>query len=240
MIETKVCIKDLTEEELIKEHGRLVHHVVETKFAYRLKTIYTSTGLEKEDLTQLGFIGLLKAWNRFNPTYGLQFSTYAVPMISGEIARAIRDGNKIKIPRAVVDVKNRIYRGKLEEYSNEEIAELLEVPLRDVERARTWRQAYDSYHYVVCDDGGNPVELVDTLVDEESTFEESLVCKGIVDEFLSTLTERERAVYDCLFVKEMSQAATGKVIGTSQVQVCRLLVKIELKARRFGKEKQLV
>ena len=227
----------LTDEEFIKKFEKLVHFVL-SNYKNSLSSIKRNTNLEYDDLYQLGVIGLLKAREKFEPSRGFQFSTYAVPMIAGEIHRALMDSNKIKASRHIKELKSKIIKNDLEDLTPDEIAILLDVPEETVKAAIDYQPSYDYIHRTAYQSnyGDDNITLEEMLVDEYSeNLDNSVVEKVVLKDFFNTLEERERLVWYLYNKKHMGQVEIGKLIGASQVQVSRILKRIENKAREYGK-----
>lgn len=185
---------------------------------------YFGRGVDADDLYQLGCVGFLKAIAGFDPEYGTQFSTYAVPKISGEIRRFLRDDGSIKVSRGMKERATVIKsaRQKLEqqlgrEPSLSELSRETGLSTEDIAAAETAAAPTESLQRESGDDGFT-LELV--LGDDG--MEDRLVERIALSEALSLLPERERKVIALRFFHGMTQQAVARVIGVSQVQVSRL------------------
>jgi RNA polymerase sporulation-specific sigma factor len=185
---------------------------------------YFGRGVDADDLYQLGCVGFLKAIAGFDPEYGTQFSTYAVPKISGEIRRFLRDDGSIKVSRGMKERATVIKsaRQKLEqqlgrEPSLSELSRETGLSPEDIAAAETAAAPTESLQRESGDDGFT-LELV--LGDDG--MEDRLVERIALSEALSLLPERERKVIALRFFHGMTQQAVARVIGVSQVQVSRL------------------
>lgn len=230
-------IMKLTDEEFLKKFENLVHFVLNS-YKSSLSSIKRNTNLEYDDLYQLGIIGLLKAREKFDPSRGFQFSTYAIPMIKGEIQRALRDSNKIKVSSHVIYLKDKIIKNDLEDLPPDEIAILLDVPEETVKAAIDYRPSYDYIHRTAyqSNHGDDEVTLEEMVVDKYyENLDDFVICQKVLDDFFNTLKERERLVWYLYNKKHLSQVEVGKLIGASQIQVSRILKRIENKAREYGK-----
>lgn len=209
-------------ETMVKENMGLVYSVVK-RFAGR--------GLEKEDLTQIGAIGLLKAINKFDESFDVQFSTYAVPMIMGEIKRFMRDDGIIKVSRSLKEaaLKGRraaeILKARLgREPSIGEIAKECGIEAEVLAEAFEASAQPNSIYESVYSGGEKEILLMDTLSDGNG--EEDIINKVLVDELLKELSARERQILVLRYFKGKTQSETAKVIGVSQVQISRIEKKV--------------
>lgn len=178
---------------------------------------------EAEDLAQIGAIGLIKAVTNFNPQFNVQFSTYAVPMITGEIKRFLRDDGPVKVSRRLKEfaAKGRkceeILRKQLgREPTINEISKLSEIPTEDLISAFEASVAPESIYGGVFEN----ISLIDSL--SEEGYEEDIINRVTVDELLRTLKPRERQVLVLRYLKGKTQTEISKIIGVSQVQVSRI------------------
>lgn len=209
-------------EELLKANVNLIKSIVKR---------FLNKGVEYDDLYQLGCMGFLKAVNNFDEKYGVMFSTYAVPLIIGEIKRFMRDDGAIKVSRAVKVLANKInryngeYRAKNgSEPRIEDIAEHFNVETSDVVFA------IDSARYPVSlnssdgEDDDNKTELMDKI---SAPFEqEDLIDKIMLRSFIENLPEREKKVIMLRYFRDKTQSEIASELGVSQVQVSRMESKI--------------
>ncbi|KYZ77494.1 RNA polymerase sigma-G factor [Anaerosporomusa subterranea] len=214
-------------EAILEQNINLVRSIVHR---------FTGRGYEWDDLFQIGCIGLVKAIDRFDTAYGVKFSTYAVPMIIGEIRRFIRDDNPIKVSRSTKELALKIHRtqeklqGSLgREPTVGEIAEGLLLPVQEVVAALEAVQPTTSIYAQSTRDNGDSILLLDHLrhSDDEGTFE-NLALREVI----SKLPPKEQAVIKLRFFEDKTQSEIAAVIGLSQVQVSR----IEKNALRLMKE----
>ena len=206
-------------EELINGNLRLVLSIIQ-RFTNRRENL--------DDLFQVGCIGLIKAVDNFNVELEVKFSTYAVPMIIGEIRRYLRDNNAIRISRSVRDlayralqVREELIAKKESEPSVEEIAALLGEKKESVRYALEAIVDPISLYEPVYNDNGDSLYLMDQLSDTSGGDEmwlESIVLKDA----LLKLNERERKIIDLRFFKNKTQMEIADEIGISQAQVSRL------------------
>lgn len=210
-------------EQLVKENTGLVWCVV--------KRFY-GRGAEPEDLFQIGCIGLIKAIDKFDLSYDVKFSTYAVPMISGEIKRFLRDDGLIKVSRSLKELAYKAYLAKEElqrkegrEPGIEELAEYLKVEKEELAMAIESGGEVESLYKPVYQKDGNEIQLVDKLM-EEGGKEEKILDKILVKQLLGDLEKEERRLVYLRYFADKTQTEIGKELGISQVQVSRLEKKI--------------
>ncbi len=231
-------------EVLIEKNLGLVHHIVR-RFAGR--------GYEQEDLFQIGTIGLMKAIDKFNLELGLQFSTYAVPMITGEIKRFLRDDGPVKVSRTIKEngLKVKLARQKLQaaegrEPTLQEITEATGLTKEDVVVAMEASIEVESIYSAVYQDDGSEVYLVDRVVrgvngslgssmagsvGGEDTEKEELLNHLLLTQLLDTLSPSERELISMRYFQNKTQMEIASILGISQVQVSRLEKKILLRLR---------
>ena len=181
-----------------------------------------------DDLFQVGCIGLMKAIDNFDPSFDVRFSTYAVPMIIGEIRRFQRDNNAVRVSRGIRDlayralqVREGIMRSEQREPTVTEIAERLGEPVRAVEEAVEAIVEPMSLYDSVFKDGEDSVYVIDQLADETQS-DEILVESIALKEALKKLSEREKGIIARRFYKGKTQMEIAEEIGISQAQVSRL------------------
>lgn len=193
---------------------------------------FLNRGYEYEDIFQIGSIGLVKAINNFNTEYNVKFSTYAVPMIIGEIKRFLRDDGMIKVSRSVKSLarKINIYKEHLSKTLKrtptiEELAEYAGVDKEEIvfaiESANSLQYLYDTIHQ----DDGAPVLLIDKL-SEEKKCDDNLIEKIALKEALRSLDEKARQIIMLRYFKDKTQVQVAKMLGISQVQVSRIEKKV--------------
>jgi RNA polymerase sporulation-specific sigma factor len=206
---------------LIEANLRLVWSVVQR---------FSNRGYEPEDLYQIGCIGLIKSIEKFDLSYDVRFSTYAVPMIIGEIQRFIRDDGALKISRSVKELANKIKRRSDELYqllgrspNIQELAAEFAVTPEDIVYAQEAVRAPQSIYETVYENEGDPIELVDQIADSEHDqwFE-----KMALNEAVKQLSEREKLIVHMRYYRDQTQAEVAERLGISQVQVSRLEKKI--------------
>lgn len=208
-------------EELFKINFGLIKNIA-IKFLNR--------GIELDDAIQIGCIGFYKAIEKFDFSFGVCLSTYAVPMIMGEIKRFLRDDGMVKVSRSIKENAYKI-NTYIEEYKNKfhrepkvnEIAEVLELDKDDVVVALSYSPTCESLFTPYGDDGG--MMLVDKIVSQEN--ETDKIVENIsLHEVLDKLDKRDRMVIELRYFKEQTQSQVAKRLGISQVQVSRIEKKI--------------
>ena len=215
-------------DELIQKNMRLVWSVVQR---------FINRGYEPEDLFQIGCIGLLKSVDKFDLSYNVKFSTYAVPMIIGEIQRFIRDDGTVKVSRSLKEMSNKIRRAK-DELSKvfgrtptiSELSEHLELTPEEIIMAQEASRTPSSIHETVYENDGDPITLLDQIADHsESRWFEKIALK----EAIALLDEREKLIVYLRYYKDQTQTEVAERLGISQVQVSRLEKKIlsQMKSR---------
>ena len=180
-----------------------------------------------DDLFQIGCIGLIKAIDNFDLNYEVQFSTYAVPMILGEIKRFIRDNNSMRISRSVKDLYYKITCYIDEQYQNnensidyEEIAKLFNVTIFDVSNAINAMHDPISMYEPIYSDGGDTIYLYDQIVD--NSYSNNVSNKCVVDSAIDELDDREKFILDQRYVIGKTQMEVASELNISQAQVSRL------------------
>jgi RNA polymerase sporulation-specific sigma factor len=193
---------------------------------------FLNRGYEYEDIFQIGSIGLVKAVNNFDPKFNVKFSTYAVPMIIGEIKRFLRDDGIIKVSRNVKNVARKLHYDKealtkkLDRTPTiEELSEYSGVNKEDIiiatESVYGMQYLYDTIHQ----DDGSPVLLIDKL-SEDVEEDKDLVDKIALKEALKNLDVKSRQIIMLRYFKDKTQIQVAKMLGISQVQVSRIEKKV--------------
>jgi RNA polymerase sporulation-specific sigma factor len=206
-------------EAFVKGNLRLVLSVIQR---------FNNRGENVDDLFQVGCIGLIKAIDNFDLSQNVQFSTYAVPMIVGEIRRYLRDNNAIRVSRSLKDtaykalyVKERLTNENSREPTIKEIADKLELPEEDVVFALDAIADPVSLFEPIYHDGGEAIYVMDQVRDEKSS-DESWLENIAISEALKHLGEREKHILDLRFFQGRTQMEVAEEIGISQAQVSRL------------------
>ncbi|MCX7883773.1 MAG: RNA polymerase sporulation sigma factor SigF [Caloramator sp.] len=193
---------------------------------------FLNRGYEYEDLFQIGCIGLVKAIKNFNSNFNVKFSTYAVPMIMGEIKRFIRDDGIIKVSRNMKETAKKVKIAKeklVKEYGREvtieEISKELSITSEDIvlslESLNAPEYLYDTIHQ----DDGAPVLLIDKI-SEEKDYGSDVTDKVALKEIINGLEPRARQVIILRYFKDMTQSEIAQILGISQVQVSRIEKKV--------------
>ena len=205
-------------QKMINGNLRLVLSVVQK---------FTGRGENPDDLFQVGCIGLIKAIDHFDPTLGVRFSTYGVPMIIGEIRRYLRDNNSIRVSRSLRDtaykamqVKEKMTAKNNKEPTIEEIAEELDLPREDVVLALESIVEPVSLYEPVFSDGGDTIYVMDQVGDnnDDNNWLDEIALK----EAISDLSDREKRILSMRFFQGKTQMEVASEIGISQAQVSRL------------------
>ncbi len=199
---------------------------------------FLNRGYEYEDLFQLGSIGLLKAIKNFDPGYNVRFSTYAVPMIAGEIKRFIRDDGIVKVSRSLKELngkirqaKDRLTKENGKEPTLNEISEELGVPSEDVVMAIDATAAPEYLYDTIHQDDGSPIFLIDKVVAEEDKSGEMLD-RLTLKEMIRKLKPRERQIIMMRYFQDRTQTQIAQKLGISQVQVSRIEKRVLDKMRQ--------
>ncbi|AJG59602.1 TPA: sigma-70 family RNA polymerase sigma factor [Bacillus cereus] len=232
-----VDVRGMSDDEFMEKYERLVHHCVWKRYAKKKTSIEHDTNLDIEDLTQFGMIGLIKARDNFNPEFGCAFSTYAVPKIIGEIGRAIRDNQKVKVQRSVYSVKGKILNQQLSDKGPEEIADILNEPVTLVKMALKYQPSTDSLNKIVYASGSNEEVTLEKMLEDTKVedIEETTINRAVIREFKAALAPKEYIVLD-MHLQNMTQQNIANQMGYSQVQISRILAKINQRAAQFGEE----
>lgn len=206
-------------EELVNGNLKLVLSILK-KFSKHVDNM--------DDLFQIGCIGLLKAIDNFDLSYGVKFSTYCVPMIQGEVKRYLRDNNSIRVSRSVKDLAYKALKLKEEltmednsEPTTERLAELLEVEPYNIVNALESMRDPISIFEPIYNDGGDTIYLFDQIEDRK-TDNSNIDTKMSVREAIFNLSRREQLVLEERFVIGKTQMEISEELGISQAQVSRI------------------
>ncbi|NLO83768.1 MAG: RNA polymerase sporulation sigma factor SigF [Clostridiales bacterium] len=217
-------------EELVNNNIALVKSIVKR---------FLNRGYEYEDLFQIGVIGLIKAINNYNPEFNVQFSTYAVPMIMGEIKRFLRDDGPIKVSRSLKELagKVQIVKEKLKDTINREptineIAQEIGCPPEEIVHALEANRIPASIYDVIYEDDDNPIHLIDKIHQDNNQMGK-LVDRIMLKEMLLKLDKRERAIIIMRYFQDRTQSDIANELGISQVQVSRIERKVLSKMRKM-------
>lgn len=209
---------DRAREELVYANLRLVLSLV--KRFYRSKN-------QSDDIFQAGCIGLIKAIDNFDESVGVKFSTYAVPMIMGEIKRFLRDSNSLRISRSIRDTAYKVLKKREELEANfksatmEDIAKELEINRSEVAFALDAISDTMSLYEPVYNKNGDTLLLLDQLGDNKNT-DENWTEKVALETALSTLSQRENRILTMRYFEGRTQTEISSEIGISQAQVSRI------------------
>lgn len=231
-------------EVLIEKNLGLVHSIVRR---------FVGRGYDLEDLFQIGTIGLMKSIDKFDLQLGVKFSTYAVPMITGEIRRFLRDDGPVKVSRTLKENGMRVKaaRQKLQgelgrEPTMKELSESCGLAVEDVVMAMEAGCEVESIYAAVYQDDGSEVYLVDKVVRGEHGAVGSSIIAGddyekerllnhmLLEELLAELTDRERELITMRYFQNRTQIEIAGIMGISQVQVSRMEKKILLRMRQLA------
>ena len=206
-------------QQMVEGNLRLVLSVIQR---------FDRSGENPDDLFQVGCIGLIKAIQNFNPDLMVKFSTYGVPMISGEIRRFLRDNAPIRVSRSLRDTAYRvlqareaILRERQKEPAMEEIAASLDLSVNEVNAAMDAIASPVSLHDPIYSDGGDPLTVMDQVKDTKNT-DEMWIEHIALREAIKNLDERERRILALRFYDGRTQMEVADQVGISQAQVSRL------------------
>lgn len=206
-------------ETFVKGNLRLVLSVIQR---------FNNRGENPDDLFQVGCIGLIKSIDNFDLSQNVQFSTYAVPMIIGEIRRYLRDNNTIRVSRSLKDiaykalhVKEKLINSNSKEPTVAEIAKVLELPTEDVVFALDAIADPVSLFEPIYHDGGEAIYVMDQVKDNKST-DENWLENIALNEAMKHLEDREKHILNLRFFQGKTQMEVADEIGISQAQVSRL------------------
>lgn len=235
-------------ERLIEENLGLVRHIVK-RFAGR--------GYDMDDLFQIGCIGLMKAIDKFDLQYEVRFSTYAVPMIQGEIKRFLRDDGMVKVSRTlkengwkVKQAAERLSQQLGREASLQELSEETGITIEDIVLAMDANVEVESIYKSIYQSDGNEIYLVDQVVGgsggmnyngvgrtvlsgsgHEDTEKEKILNHMLLEQLLGKLDDREMELIRMRYFQDKTQVEVAKHMGISQVQVSRMEKRILLQLR---------
>ena len=218
-------------EILIENNLGLVRSVV-SKFL--------NIGYDRDDLFQLGSIGLIKAIYKFDPRFNVKFSTYAVPMILGEIKRYLRDDGMVKVSRSLkqlaikVKMQGEMLSKKLgRDPTIEELAEAIGVEKEDVVMAIESNFSVEYLQGVIHEEEGSPICLIDKISQKGEAEEDKVVDNILLKEVLGKLDKRERQIIMLRYFEDKTQSEIGELLNISQVQVSRIEKKVLHKLKLY-------
>ena len=229
MDQTKDCTRELiakahnndkeAREKLVTDNLGLIWNIIKR---------FKGRGTEQEDLFQIGCIGMIKAIDNFDISLNVQFSTYAVPMIIGEIKRFLRDNSTIRVSRSLKDTaykaittRETLMKKNLKEPSITEIAEEIGISKADIVIALEAVTPSISLYEPVFNDGGDTLYVIDQVKDKKNT-EDRWVRNIALREAINRLSTRERQIIILRFFDCLTQTEVAKDLGISQAQVSRL------------------
>ena len=199
---------------------------------------FMNRGYDYEDIYQIGCMGLVKAINNFDDNYNVKFSTYAVPMIIGEIKRFLRDDGIIKVSRNVKSLAKKLHFDKEaltkklnRDPSIEELAEFSGINKEEILFALESSASMQYLYEVIHQDDGAPVLLIDKL-SENAAEDKNLTEKIALKEVLNSLDTKSRQIIVLRYFKDKTQIQVAKMLGISQVQVSRIEKKVLLEMRK--------
>lgn len=202
---------------------------------------FANRGHEMEDLFQIGSIGLIKAIDKFDSSYDVKFSTYAVPMITGEIKRFLRDDGMIKVSRSLKEtaVKIKVERERFSgihgrEPTLDEIGNALNIAKEEIVMALESGTEVESLYKTIYQGDGSPIYLIDKLTETKDE-NENLIDKLALAEIISSLGKREQEIIRLRYFNDRTQTDIAKELGISQVQVSRMEKRIlKIMKERLG------
>ena len=203
---------------------------------------FNGRGHETDDLYQIGCIGLIKSVDKFNFNFGVKFSTYAVPMIIGEIKRFLRDDGMIKVSRTLKETANKVFmaREKLSkvlgrEPTLQEISASIDIEVGEIILALDAKSDIESLYKSVHQGDGNSIFLIDKIKQKD-------VSAGSIDlmltlkQYIKTLEEKEQKIIELRYFMDKTQSEIASAIGISQVQVSRIEKKVLGKMKKMLSE----
>lgn len=221
-------------DQLVKENLGLVWAVARR---------YQDRGYDIEDIYQIGCIGLIKCIDKFDLSYDVKLSTYAVPMIAGEIKRFLRDDGMIKVSRTLKETAYKVNRAREEivnktgiEPKLEELSNLLSIDMEEIVASLEANVEVESIHKTIYQNDGNAIYLVDKIANEKDENEEALN-HMVIEKVMSKLEALEQQIIKLRYYENKTQTEISEIVGISQVQVSRMEKKILMKMRKEIGEK---
>lgn len=230
-------------EQLIEENLGLVFSILKR---------FVNSNVDRDDLFQIGTIGLMKAIDHFDTKFNVKLSTYAVPLITGEIKRFIRDDGPVRVSRSLKENAYRIKRAS-EELSQKngkeptlaELSEKTGIPMEDIVLSMEASVEVESIYKSVYQSDGNEIYLIDQVVREnhsgvgrisadlwEDTEKDGILNKILLGQLINELNDRERRIIEMRYFEEKTQTEVAALLGISQVQVSRMEKKILTSMRK--------
>lgn len=235
MTENEVLIEHMqagekeVREVLIEQNLGLVHHIVKR---------FLNRGYDTDDLFQIGVIGLIKAIDKFDPSFDVKFSTYAVPLIAGEIKRFLRDDGMVKVSRTLKENGSRVKyaRERLSlrinrEPTLQEVSKEAGLTIEEVILAMEANVQVESIYQSVYQNDGNEIYMVDQLADKGKDEQEKMLNHLVIKQLIEGLPETEQKLIRLRYYQDKTQTEVAKMLGISQVQVSRMEKKILLGLR---------
>jgi len=211
-------------EQFVEENMGLVWSIVKR---------FTGRGTDMEDLFQIGCIGLMKAIDKFETAYDVKFSTYAVPMIMGEIKRFLRDSSMMKVSRSLKEngwkvkkASDRLSQAYGRDATLQEISQEIGLSVEDIVEAIEANEEVGSIYQPIYQSDDSEIYLVDQVSGAGISKTEELVNHLLLEQLLGELDEKEKELIDLRYFKEMTQVQVAAKLGVSQVQVSRMERKI--------------
>ena len=191
---------------------------------------FLGRGYDKEDIYQIGCLGFIKSIRRFDASFDVKLSTYAVPYILGEIKKFLRDDGPVKVSRSLKELNIKIielqkeYKKQGKELNLLEISQILRIPKEEIAMAIESSRNVESIENTVCEDN-DKLNIMDTLSTNKD--EATIITNKIaIQELIKNLNEREKQIILLRFYKDKTQTEVAKILGISQVQVSRIEKKI--------------
>ena len=198
---------------------------------------YMGRGYDLEDLYQIGCIGLIKCIDKFDLSFDVKFSTYAVPMISGEIKRYLRDDGMIKVSRTLKEtaykvnkLRNDIINRTGVEPGIDEISKILDIDVEEIVASLEANVDVESINKTIYQNDGSSIALMDKIASEKDEQEE-VINQVVIDDLLAGLSEQESKIIKLRYYENKTQTEIADEVGISQVQVSRMEKRILLKMR---------
>lgn len=198
---------------------------------------YMGRGYDLEDLYQIGCIGLIKCIDKFDLSFDVKFSTYAVPMISGEIKRYLRDDGMIKVSRTLKEtaykvnkLRNDIINRTGVEPGIDEISKILDIDVEEIVASLEAIVDVESINKTIYQNDGSSIALMDKIASEKDEQEE-VINQVVIDDLLAGLSEQESKIIKLRYYENKTQTEIADEVGISQVQVSRMEKRILLKMR---------
>lgn len=221
-------------EKLISDNLGLVWSIVR-RFEHR--------GHDREELFQIGCIGLMKAIDKFEVDYDVKFSTYAVPMIMGEIKRFLRDSSMMKVSRSLKEngwkvkkASDRLSQRYGRDATLQEISQEIGLSIEDIVEAMEANEEVASIYQPVYQSDDSEIYLVDQVSGGGLPKTEEVVNRLLLEQLLRELDEKEKELIELRYFKEMTQVQVAAKLGVSQVQVSRMERKILLRMKKASEQ----